>query len=560
MKKYIALLLVLSMALSLCACGPTGNQTNNNPDDQNEPVVVGDDTATDLTYLEGFWPESYLRDRIVIGTSKDGGGFAAVSNSPWGSVDFSLYEKLLILDSAGNERLQLLKSWEKVDDLTYQFEIWDCIYDSAGNHITASDVKFSLQEFVNHGQKGGLNCLNLLDGDIVDIELTGDYTFIWHCSKPFATGEFGKNLSNCSIFSQKGYEASGDEYLTEPVGTGPYMLKEYVVGSKAIFEANPNYWMKSVTDTEWLSKNFYATNCQNVREIEYDIIQDAATRAMALEMGDVCAIDTANAADINAYLADPSYGISPVRKLIGAPIAFYFDCNEASICSDVNMRKAICYAIDCQAIADSNSYPAYPVYGLQPNMFDAPASWTTGEGRDYYTYSVEKSKEYQELAGYHGETLKIMYMENGAITDAMIVLQGQLRAAGITLELQPVDQNTLDSYKADYSKWDMICDIMGGGWYLANTLKKFWSGDWTDSNGNTALAIRDEKLDELFLAVQEDSSAENVEAWDQYFTYDNCYGYAMLRYFEQTACLSEVNAVIEGSTNFLVPGAFTFND
>ena len=199
------------------------------------------------------------------------------------------------------------------------------------------------------------------------------------------------------------------------------------------------------------------------------------------------------------------------------------------------------------------------MYGLQPNMFDAPESWITGEGRDYYTYSVEKSKEYQALAGYNGETLKIMYMENGAITDAMIVMQGQLRAAGITLELQPVDQNTLDSYKADYGKWDMICDIMGGGWYLANTLKKFWSGDWTDSNGNTVLAIQDNKLDELFLAVQEDSSEANVEAWDQYFTEENCYGYAMLRYFEQTACLAEVNAVIEGSTNFLVPGAFTFN-
>lgn len=119
-------------------------------------------------------------------------------------------------------------------------------------------------------------------------------------------------------------------------------------------------------------------------------------------------------------------------------------------------------------------------------------------------------------------------MENGAITDAMIVMQGQLRAAGITLELQPVDQNTLDSYKANYDKWDMICDIMGGGWYLANTLKKFWSGDWTDSNGNTALAIRDDKLDELFLAVQKDSSTANVEAWDQYFTEENCYGYAPL--------------------------------
>lgn len=561
MKRFLALTLVLVMALALCACGSNSAAPGGAaPAQANSGTDVDLTAPTDLNYLDGYWPETYLRDSIVVATSKDGGGFAAVSNSPWGSVDFGLYEKLLIIDTQGKEHLQLLKSWTKVDDLTYDFEIWDCIYDTDGNHITANDVKYSFQQFVNHGQKGGLNCLNLLDGDIVDIDVTGDYTFTWHCSKPFATGEFGKNLSNCSIFSQKGFDASGDEYLTKPVGTGPYMLKEYVVGSKAIFVANPDYWMKHVDDEAWLAENFYASNCQNVREIEFDIIQDAATRAMALEMGDVCAIDTANAADINAYFADPSFGITPVLKRVGAPIAFYFNCSDTSVCSDVNLRKAICYAIDSAAMAGNSNYPSYAVFGLQPNMFDAPENWKTGEGRDYYTYSLEKSKKYQELAGYHGETLTIMYMEMGPVTDAMIVMQSQLRTAGINLELQPVDQNTLDAYRSDYNRWDMICDIMGGGNYLANTLKKFWSGDFTDSKGNTVLAIQEPKLDELFLAVRDNNSAENVEAWDQYFTYEKCYGYAMLRYYEQTGSLSSVNAVIGSSSNFLYPGAFTFND
>lgn len=565
MKRIFALFLTLVMLLSLCACGGNGNEeTKQNElnggtvEDQDAAVITG--SANDLVYLDGYWPDEYLRDTITVATSRDGGGFAPVGNASWGSVDMCIYEKLMVIDSEGENHLQLLRSITEVDELTYECEIWDCIYDTAGNHITAEDVKWSIQLFVDNGQKGGVNCLNLLEGDIADIDVTGEYTFTWHCSKAFGPGEMGKNLSNPTIISQKGYEASGEDmYLTNPIGTGPYMLESYTVGSRAVFVANPNYWMKNITDEAWLAENFYACNSQNVRCIVYDIIQDAATRAMALEMGDVCAIDTANAADIDAYINDPGYGISPVRKKVGAPLAFYFNCSEESPCSDINLRKAICYAVDSAAISAGISYPAYPVYGLQPNMFDAPDSWTTGEGRDYYNYDLDKAKELLTQAGYTGETLTVMYIDQPAITDTMIMMQANLRDAGINIELLPLEAGTLDTYRSDYGKWDIISDIMGGGNYLANTLKKFWSGDYTDANNNTVLAIRDDKLDELYITIRDNGSEEATAAFDQYFTYDMCYGMAIARYYEQTACLSTVNAVIN-SSNMMLPGAFTYND
>lgn len=565
MKRTLALILALAMLMSLCACGgKEDEQTSQNElegataAEQDAAIVTG--SANDLSYLEGYWPDEYLKDTITVATSRDGGGFAPVGNASWGSVDMCIYEKLMVIDSQGNNHLQLLKSITKIDELTYECELWDCIYDTAGNHITAEDVKWSIQLFIENGQKGGVNCLNLLEGDIADIYVTGDYTFVWHCSKAFGPGEMGKNFSNPTIISKAGYEASGEDmYLTNPIGTGPYMLESYTVGSRAVFVANPNYWMKNITDEEWLAENFYACNSQNVRCIVYDIIQDAATRAMALEMGDVCAIDTANAADIDAYINDPSYGISPVRKKVGAPLAFYFNCSEESPCSDINLRMAICYAVDSAAIAAGISYPAYPVYGLQPNMFDAPESWTTGEGREYYDYDLEKAKELLNAAGYSGENLTVMYIDQPAITDTMIMMQSKLREAGINIDLLPLEAGTLDTYRSDYGKWDIISDIMGGGYYLANTLKKFWSGDYTDANDNIVLGIRDDKLDELYLAVRDEGTAEATEAFDQYFTYEMCYGLAIARYYEQTACLSSVNAVINNS-NMMLPGAFTFND
>lgn len=558
MKKLLAMLLATGMLLALCACGEstaTQSQVSGNSDS----VEVGE--ASDLVYLDGYWPETYLQDKIVVATSRDGGGFAPIGNSSWGSVEMCYYQKLLYVDSQGKDRLQMLKSIEEVDDQTYNCEIWSFIYDTDHNNITADDVKYSIQLYVDAGQKGGVNCLNLLDGDIVDIDVTGTYTFTWHCSQPFGIGELGKNFSNPTIISQAGYEASGeDKYLTRPVGTGPYMLESYTLGSKAIFVANPDFWMKNIEDEDWLAENFYAIDCQNVREIEYDIIQDASTRAMALEMGDVCAIDTANAADIEAYISNPAYGISPVRKRVGAPLAFYFNCNEASVCSDINLRMAICYALDCAGISSGISYPAYEVFGPQPNMYDAPESWTTGDGVEYYNYNVELAKEYLSKSGYDGKTLTLMYIDQGAITDFVIMLQSNLRQVGINIEMMPLEATTMDAYRSDYEAWDIIADIQGGGNYCANTLKKFWTGDYTDSKGNSVLGIVDSKLDDLYLKVKNEGGIENIEAWNDYFTYEKCYGLAVCRYFEQTACLSSVNAVVVGANNMLVAGAFTFND
>jgi ABC-type transport system substrate-binding protein len=221
---------------------------------------------------------------------------------------------------------------------------------------------------------------------------------------------------------------------------------------------------------------------------------------------------------------------------------------------------AICYALDCAGISSGISYPAYEVFGPQPNMYDAPESWTTGDGVEYYNYNVELAKEYLSRSGYDGKTLTLMYIDQGAITDFVIMLQSNLRQVGINIEMMPLEATTMDAYRSDYEAWDIIADIQGGGNYCANTLKKFWTGDYTDSKGNSVLGIVDSKLDDLYLKVKNEGGTENIEAWNDYFTYEKCYGLAVCRYFEQTACLSSVNAVVVGANNMLVAGAFTFND
>lgn len=574
-RKILALILALCMSLTLFAgCGNEKTSNNETPEENKSPSTVeqqDEENVIDNNFentgevedVESFWPEEFLRDKVEIAVSSGSSSLSVSGRGGWGSVELCYFERLAAVDTEGNVRLQMLKSFEKVDDLTYEAELWPFIYDTAGNNITVDDVIFCFQYKIDSGNAGAINRLALDENSQcagVGIEKTGDYTFIWHCSAPFDLGEMGKNLSNVDVWSQKAFEDCGDEFAAMPVGTGPYMVKSWVSGSQINLVANPDYWMKNIDDQEWLTKNLYETNKQNVGEYELQVVGDAANRAIALEMGTVVAVDKMNAADVNTYAANSSMGITPISLPVTPPVAWYYNCNELSPCSDVNLRMAICYALDNAAIAEGLNVPAYAVYGICPKGLDSPEEWITG--CEYYNYNIETAKEYLAKSGYKGETLVMMYDSSAtAAADACVLIQAALKEIGISTELLPAEFSVLNDYLTDYTKWDMMFQTMGGGSYFKNMMKRFTVKEsGKTNNGNNCIGIIDDKLEALFEAVDADSSLENINAWNDYFTYEQCYAYALCCYYDMTACLDSVNPVLSSSQNKLVPGAFTFND
>lgn len=556
MKKAIALLLAACVILVLFAgCGSSSNTTESavtNPPQETESEQNVSDKSGDLAAEAS---DGYLREKVTIAISSDGSTFDPFTMARWGNITFPFFQGLALTDSAGKLHLEMLRSIEKVDDVTYNCELWDCIYDSEGNHITADDVLWSINKFSDMGNTGAVNKLDYL-------EKTGDYTFIWHCNAPFDVGEYEKNLSNTKVLSQKAYEARGNDGMTsEPVGTGPYMLESYVPGSTVVITANEDFWMKNITDEAWLEENFYVSDYQNVKTIEYQVIQDAGSRAIALEMNMIDAADSLNAADVDNFIANPALGVVPVELEQDPPVAYYYNCNEVSPCSDVNLRKAICYALDNVAIAAGISFPGQAAYGMSPRMYDAPESWTTGEGRDYYEYNLDLAKEYLAQSSYAGESLVVMYQEMNAFPDVVVMMQAALKEIGVNVTLLPADFAVLNEYSTDYTKWDITYAIMGGGNYLSAVLKKFWTEDSAASNnGNQVTGIVDEHLDELFVALKDDANDQTISAWDEYFTDDMCYGYAICLYSTQTACREDINCVLTGAQHNLTPNAFTFTE
>ncbi len=551
-EKLVAGLLCMTMAISVFAgCGSSDTEEETSEvtaeisegeEDDEETVVEVEETEFEEYLQDGSSVKAvevdgnYLFDKLICSVSTDGAQFDPFVGNTWSSIHLNslIYQKLANVDAYGNLYYCMLKSVEEVDDTHYRLVLWDCIYDSEGNHITASDVDFSFQQIIANGRGGSISKF-----DHFDIE--DDYSLVWVCSSPFTMGEFEKQLSNVVICSQAAYEASGETGMSStPVGTGPYVLSSYVPGSTVVLEANENYWMRNLSDD--VKSELYATEAQNVKTLEFQIIQDSATRAIALEMGTIDVADALDGADVDVMYATGDYSLVTMPET--APFTLSFNCDEQSVCSDLRIRQAICYALDTEKIVNGISLPGEAAGCLLPNQADTPDEWLTEEYADsYYAYDLDKAHELMEEAGYDGEKIEIVYIDSNPRTDMVIMIQSQLQSAGFNVDITALDAPLLDIAVTDPSEFDIRILTMGGGYYVSNAVSQFAQSEveQTIGNGLNINFVSDDKLEELIKAENEDNSVENINALADYITFDQCYAYSILTYSKVTLCSDEID-------------------
>src|SRR5690606_36909924 len=142
------------------------------------------------------------------------------------------------------------------DDTTLVFKLREGVEFSDGTPLTAADAKGSIERYI-----GWEAALKTVLAPIQEIEATDDHTLTIRTSKP--TGTLVGVLSLVYIgkgeFSHSDVTIQADnDYWAKPIGTGPFVISEYVANDRFVFERNENYWgekaklktltMKQVTD------------------------------------------------------------------------------------------------------------------------------------------------------------------------------------------------------------------------------------------------------------------------------------------------------------------------
>ncbi|MFO7683028.1 MAG: ABC transporter substrate-binding protein [Chloroflexota bacterium] len=209
------------------------------------------------------------------------------------------------------------------------------------------------------------------------------------------------------------------QLLEQPIGTGPYMLQEWVRGDSVIFQRFDDYWGEpAFAETAVLRWN-----------------QEPAARLLELQAGTVDMITFPSPDDYESIQADPNLQLLPVAN----PNVLYLGMtNTFEPFNNPDVRKAIAMGIDRQRIVDN----FFPLGSEVPDFF-TPCSIPNGcAGEPWYEFDPEAARQMLADAGYPDgfeTTISYRNVSRGYLPEASPVaveFQTQLQEnLGITAEV-----------------------------------------------------------------------------------------------------------------------------
>ena len=344
MKHLRLFTLLLVVALALAACVGAQPETQTVIETVIETVVVEGEAqvvekVVEVEKIVTATPEPEGEVELVIAAADQyGETFDTFNTSTTFEPHTMIYDQLVSIDYNYEFQPGLAKSWETSEDgLTWTFKLREGVTFHDGAEFNAEVVKWWLE-----GMQQGVN--SYMFESMTNVEVIDDHTIALTFEGPFPNLLYNLSSSFSGIMSQEAYEKYGDEYGTKyAVGTGPFMLEEWVSNDHLTLVKNPDYsWAP-----EWSGHKGPA----QVDRILYRIMPEDATRAIEFQTGNVqMLIDPPPPRELIRYQDNPDYVVLLVPK---ASIQFIGMKVDHPLFADIRTRKAIGHAIDRDLIVET---------------------------------------------------------------------------------------------------------------------------------------------------------------------------------------------------------------
>jgi len=286
-----------------------------------------------------------------------------------------------------------------------------------GNPFTASDVVYTVE-------KARASIRPDLVANIASVTAVDDLTVEITTPKPYAV--LPNDLAELLILDEEYTTETGDEQMDlKPVGTGPYMLGEWIKEEKLVLNAFDDYW----------------AGAPKISTVTFRPITNPATRTAALLTGEVDVIQDLAVRDVDRVKSEGGFEVITRPSLLNVVLAM--DTREESPTiegknpmTDQRVREAIARAIDVDAINK------IVMNGLAtPSEQFVPAShlgYVEGMNfREMYPVDIEKAKALMTEAGYaDGFTMTLDATNNRYVNDAQIAQALASMLAKINVELK----------------------------------------------------------------------------------------------------------------------------
>lgn len=332
----------------------------------------------------------------------------------------TLYDTLVFPEADGTYSPALAESWEVSEDgLSYTFKLRQDVTFHNGEPFTADSVVYSWETY-SKPEVTYANEWNFVQA----VEKVDDYTVKLTTEKPNAL--LISRVSGWTMIPPKAHAEMGLEaFAQSPIGTGPFMFKEWIKGDHLTVVANPNYWRKGYP---------------KVAEVVFRFMPESATRVAAIQAGEIDIAPRLTADEADTISGDEALTVIdyPVDRV------YYVAFNNITTgldtpIMDLKVRQAIAHAIDVPTIIDSIfSGAASPAIGL------VTANNLGYLAADPVAYDVEQAKALLTEAGYpDGFTIGMACPEAAYpnINEVCQAIQGYLADVGITVDLELKEAN-----------------------------------------------------------------------------------------------------------------------
>jgi len=333
---------------------------------------------------------------------------------------------------------ELATSYEQPDPLTIIFHLRKGVMWTGNTNIgmaprefTATDAAFSLNRYWK-SQNGGANLFFLSS-----ITAQDQYTLVikFNTYSPMWFYLLGYGYK-CSMVAPEEVAAAngGASNWKNQVGTGPFVLTDWVSGSYAQYNKNPNYW-----GTTTINGKQYQTPL--VDTLMYPVIIDSSTSIAAIRTGKIdvsWAVSMTNKSTLNSTspnLITYDYLKSNYYQLI-------FKC-DTGVFTDKNVRRALMIGTDLQKIANA-LYPGGSVLLSSPLASNLPGVYTPlnelpESTRELFNYDPAKAKQMLADAGYaNGFTTQITCQTTSEQNDLASLLVDQWSQLGVTAKINSI--------------------------------------------------------------------------------------------------------------------------
>jgi peptide/nickel transport system substrate-binding protein len=298
---------------------------------------------------------------------------------PGVNVAYAIFDPLVARDANGEIRPYLAESIEPNADFSeWTLTLRPNVQFHDGTLLNAEALKRNWDDYLTApGTVSG----SVATQSVERMEVVDEQTVRYVLSKPNPTFPDLLELQLGWPFSPDAADALGDEFGERPVGTGPFKFVGWQRDNEFVVERNEDYWQEGLPYLD---------------EIRFRPIPDDATRAVALESGDV---DAVQGRRLSEFVADVA-AVEDATVVLGlgnAGDGVLFNTDRPPT-DDVRIRQALAHAVDQGALIEVAAGEAAELVEARTQFFP--------RGSPFYSEAVAEAS-----LGYEPDRARKLYEE-----------------------------------------------------------------------------------------------------------------------------------------------------